>query len=67
MAAPAEPRDSFVSRLGRRLLAGIVLVVAVILLLKIVGAIVIGFITTVLTIAALVVLGVAVMWALRRL
>jgi hypothetical protein len=62
-----EQKESFLRGLGRRLVAWTVLAVALILALKIAGAIVIGFVTTILTIAAVLVIGVAVIWALRRI
>jgi hypothetical protein len=52
---------------GRKLVAWIVLALAAVVLLKIAVSIVAGLVMTVLTIAAIVVIGFAVLWAVRRL
>ena len=53
--------------LGRRLLAWIVLAVAAIILLKILFGIVAGFVQAIVLTIALVVAGLALIWALNRL
>jgi hypothetical protein len=58
---------SLLGTLGRRLVAWLVLIVVAIIALKIAVGLIAGLVMTVLTIAAIVVLGAAVMWAVRRL
>jgi hypothetical protein len=53
--------------MGRRLLAWAVVVIAALLLLKLVAGVFIGLVSAVVTIALLVVVGFAVLWALRHL
>jgi hypothetical protein len=53
--------------MGRRLLAWALIVIAVLVVLKIVAGVVIGFVYTVLTVTLLLVVGVAVLWALRHI
>ena len=53
--------------LGRKLVAWVVLALVAVVLLKIAVGIVAGLVMTVLTIGALVVAGIAVLWAVRRL
>ena len=52
---------------GRRLVAWLILVVAVLLVLKIAAGVVIGFAHFVMTVVILVAVGAAVLWALRHL
>jgi hypothetical protein len=53
--------------LGRKLVAWVVLALVAVVLLKLAVGIVAGLVMTVLTIGALVVAGIAVLWAVRRL
>jgi len=53
--------------LGRRLVAWLVLAVVAVIVVKILVGILAGFVQTVVLIAALLVLGVAALWALRRI
>jgi hypothetical protein len=62
-----ERSDGVIATVGRKVLAWTVLVVAAIVLLKIVGAIVLGFVYTVLTIAAVIGVVLALWWASKRL
>jgi hypothetical protein len=62
-----ERSDGVIATVGRKVLAWTVLVVAAIVLLKIVGAIVLGFVYTVLTIAAVIGVVFALWWASKRL
>jgi hypothetical protein len=59
--------ESTLGSLGRRVLAWIVLILAALLLLKLVVGVFIGFVAAVMTIALVVALGLAVLWALRRI
>ena len=52
---------------GRRMLAWLIIVIAVLLVLKIAAGVVIGFAHFVLTVVILVAIGAAVLWALRHL
>jgi hypothetical protein len=62
-----ERSDGVIATIGRKVLAWTVLVVAAIVLLKVVGALVLGFVYTVLTIAVVVAGVAALIWAARRL
>ena len=62
-----ERSDGVIATVGRKVLAWTVLVVAAVVLLKIVGAIVLGFVYTVLTIAAVIGVVLALWWASKRL
>lgn len=53
--------------LGKRALAWIVVIAAALLALKLIASAVIGLITLVFSIAVIVAIGLAVMWALRHL
>jgi hypothetical protein len=53
--------------LGRRLIAWLILVVAVLVVLKLVAGVVLGFVHFVLWVAILGVVGFGVLWALRHL
>jgi hypothetical protein len=53
--------------LGKRALAWIVVIAAALLALKLIAGAVIGLITLIFTVAVIVALGMAVMWALRHL
>jgi hypothetical protein len=59
--------ESALGSLGRRLLAWVVLILAALLLLKLVVGVFIGLVAAVMTIALVVALGLAVVWALRRI
>ena len=58
---------SALGTLGRKLVAWVVLALVAVVLIKIAVGIVAGLVMTVLTIGALVVAGIAVLWAVRRL
>jgi hypothetical protein len=58
---------SALGTLGRRLVAWVVLAFAAVVLLKIAVGIVTGLVMTVLTIAAVIAVGFALLWAVRRL
>jgi predicted lipid-binding transport protein (Tim44 family) len=62
-----EREESFLGGLGRRLLAWAVLLVALIVALKLVGAIVFGFLQMVVTIVLVISVAIAVIWAVRRI
>ena len=62
-----ERSDGVIATIGRKVLAWTVLVVAAIVLLKVVGGLVLGFVYTVLTIAVVVAGVAALIWASRRL
>lgn len=64
---PEHGRSLALGDVGKRLVAGIVLLAAALLALKIVAGVVIGLVTSVLTIVAIAVCVVAVIWAARRL
>ena len=59
--------ESTLGSLGRRVFAWVVLILAALLLLKLVVGALIGFVAAVMTIALVVALGLAVVWALRRI
>lgn len=59
--------ESRISAFGRRMAAWTVLIVAALVALKLLGAVVVGFVYSVLTVVALVAVAAAVLWALRRL
>ena len=67
MAHPARRSDGALATFGRKAVAWVVLVGAIILGLKLVGGILIGFIQTVLTLLMVVFVAAGVIWALRRL
>jgi hypothetical protein len=68
MAHVPQPRtSSAIATLGKRVLAYVVLIGVALLALKLVGGIVIGLVTTVLTLVAVVALAIAAIWAFRRL
>jgi hypothetical protein len=63
-----EPRgSSAVGSLAKRAVAWIVLIAAALVALKVIAGAVIGIVTTLFTIALIVVVIGAVIWALRRL
>jgi hypothetical protein len=63
----ANPEGSKVGNLGRRVLAWVVLIVAAAIVIKIAFGAVIGILTFLLTVAAVIVAIGAIFWALRRL
>jgi uncharacterized membrane protein YphA (DoxX/SURF4 family) len=63
----SQPSGGTLATLGKRAVAYLVLIAVAIVALKVVGAIVIGLFTTVITVALLVALAVAAIWAGRRL
>ena len=64
---PAQRGNSAIATLGKRVVAWLVLAVAVVIALKLVIGALMGFVTFVLTIVAIVAVGIAVVWALRRI
>ena len=52
---------------GRRMVAWLIIVVAILLVLKLAAGVVIGFAHFVLTVVILVAIGAAVLWAIRHL
>jgi hypothetical protein len=56
-----------IATIGRKLVAWVVLMGAIVLGLKLVGGILIGFVQTVITLLLVVVVIAGVFWALRRL
>ena len=64
-AAPQS--SSTVGTLARRVLAWVVLVAAAVILLKVAVGIVLSFVHAIVIIALLAVVGLGVLWALRRL
>lgn len=67
MAHPARRPRSTLATTGRRVVAWVVLMGAIILGLKLIGGILIGFVSTVLTLLMVVFVAAAVIWALRRI
>ncbi len=68
MAQVPEHRSAMaLGDVGKRLVAGIVLLAAGLLALKIIAGVVIGLVTSVITIVMILVVVVAVIWAARRL
>ncbi|HEX8102830.1 MAG TPA: hypothetical protein VF533_09470 [Solirubrobacteraceae bacterium] len=64
---PQPSTSGTLAALGRRVVAGLVLVAVALLALKIIAGFVIGLVTTVLTLAAVIGLVVVAIWAYRRL
>ena len=60
-------KPSVLGTLGKRAIAWIIVIAALVLAVKLIIGAVLGFVTFLLTIALVVVVGAAVIWALRRL
>lgn len=67
MHTQQQSSQSRVGAFARRMLAWTVLIVAALILLRVLGAVVVGFVYSVFTIVVLVAVAAAVLWALRRL
>jgi hypothetical protein len=66
-ASSTMENSSALGTLGKRVLAWIVIAVAAIIALKLVVGAVLGFVMLIVTIALIVAVGMAVLWALRHL